>query len=264
MSPSKGKRSMIRQVVVVTGAAGGFGSAIAKSLIEVGYYVAATDNNAESLELLYQDLGCPDKLKTFVMDVADFNSVVSTSKIISETMGKYLCVLVNNAGILEKKFCLNENNTQKSKQIIDVNLTGAFNCTTVFAKYMAKLQYGRIINIASIAGIWGASGGAAYAASKAGLIKASESWARELGPMNISVTAIAPGVCRTKMYKKFLKNEIEGTDSEQKVVKSLVPTGRLGTPEDVAEVVTFLATCNTNYLSGAVIAMDGAMRIGSI
>lgn len=110
----------------------------------------------------------------------------------------------------------------------------------------------------------GAGGGAAYAASKAGLIKASESWAQELGQFNISVTAIAPGICKTNMSKPFEQEGINDTVADERLVRSIVPVGRWGTPEDVAEVVTFLATCKTNYLNAAVIPMDGGMRVGTL
>jgi 3-oxoacyl-[acyl-carrier protein] reductase len=129
---------------------------------------------------------------------------------------------------------------------------------------MARLKYGRIINIASIAGIWGAAGGSAYAASKAGVISATESWGRELGPLNISVTAVAPGICKTEMLAQFVDPHMIDTPEEEKIVRSIVPVGRWGTPEDVAEVVGFLASCKTNYLNTTVIPLDGGMRVGTL
>ncbi|WP_137936797.1 SDR family NAD(P)-dependent oxidoreductase [Chitinivorax sp. B] len=256
---------MSRQIAVVTGAAGGFGAAISKSLLEVGYAVAATDRDPAALERLGQYLGYPEHLKTFVMDVTDADQVEQAALDITERLGPNLTVLVNNAGIIGRGFCLSEKSVALSRQVIDVNLTGAFNCTAVFSRLMARLKYGRIINIASVAGIWGSAGGAAYAASKAGLIKASESWARELGPLNISVTAIAPGICKTNMLTQFVDQEaVAMSVDETKIVKSIVPVGRWGTPEDIAEVVTFLATCKSNYLNAAVIPIDGGMRVGTL
>ncbi|MBB5016756.1 3-oxoacyl-[acyl-carrier protein] reductase [Chitinivorax tropicus] len=257
---------MNRQIAIVTGAAGSFGAAISQSLLDVGYAVAATDLDHAALERLGQQLGYPEHLKTFAMDITDPAQVEEGARQIMARMGTNTTVLVNNAGIIGRGFCTSEKSVSMSKQVIDVNLTGAFNCTSVFSRQMARLKYGRIINIASVAGIWGAAGGAAYAASKAGLIKASESWARELGPMNISVTAIAPGICKTNMLNRFVENEAVSAAAvdEAKIVKSIVPVGRWGTPEDVAEVVTFLATCKTNYLNGTVIPIDGGMRIGAL
>ena len=258
---------MNNQVAIVTGAAGGFGSAIVSSLLDVGYCVAATDVNAASLDRLSQSLGNPEKLKAYVMDVTDRNSITEVANDLCSDPSNQITVLVNNAGILEKNYCLREEDAVVSQRVIDINLTGSFNCTHVFSKPMAKNRYGRIINIASVAGLWGSSGGSAYAASKAGLIKAAESWARELGPMNISVTTLAPGICKTNMLNQFIEESRqaeEETALESKIVKSIVPIGRWGTAEDVSEVVTFLATCKTNYLSSAVISIDGGMRVGTL
>ena len=258
--------SQVRQIAVVTGAAGGFGMAISRQLIEVGYAVAATDVDAEALDQLIQRMESPPALHTFVMDVTDYRAVERTAGEITAALGSNITLLVNNAGIIGRSFCLSEKGFSEARNVIDVNLSGAFHCTSVFSKFMAKLKYGRIINIASVAGIWGAAGGSAYAASKAGLIKASESWARELGPLNISVTAIAPGICKTNMLSNFLEKDVavSASSDDAGFVKGIVPVGRWGTPEDVAEVVTFLATCKTNYLNSAVIAMDGGMRVGSL
>jgi len=255
---------MTQQVAIVTGAGGGFGAAIAGALLDVGYAVAATDVDGAALEQLVARLDRHPRLRTFSMDVTDPDSVEQAGQSIAKVMGAQITALVNNAGIIGRGFCIADNSGELARRVIDVNLTGAFHCTAVFSRYMAKLKYGRIVNIASVAGIWGAAGGAAYAASKAGLIKASESWARELGPLNISVTALAPGICRTNMLNKFVDEEAQMSADEAKIVKSIVPVGRWGTPQDVAEVVTFLATCKTNYLNGAVIPMDGGMRVGSL
>ncbi len=255
---------MSLQVAVVTGAAGGFGAAITESFVNVGYHVVATDVNGHTLEELSRRLGAPDNLTCMTMDVTDVDSIRSVAKQIESAISSQITVVVNNAGIIDKNFCLNDQTLATAKKIIDINLTGCFNCASIFSRYMAKMRYGRIINIASVAGIWGAAGASAYAASKAGLIKASESWARELGPMNVSVTAIAPGICKTNMFGQFVDEDKVPTPEEDKIIKSIVPIGRLGSPDDVAEVVTFLATCKTNYLNGTVIEMDGGMRVGAL
>lgn len=255
---------MSLQVAIVTGAAGGFGRAIVESFIAVGYHVVATDINSQALEGLSRHLGSPSNLSCMEMDVTDVNSITNVATHIEQHISSNITVLINNAGIIDKNFCLNEKTLPTAQNIIDVNLTGCINCASVFSKYMAKLRYGRIINIASVAGIWGAAGASAYAASKAGLIKASESWARELGPLNISVTAVAPGICKTNMFGQFIDDEKPPSPEEDKIIKSIVPVGRLGSPEDVSEVVTFLATCKTNYLNATVIEMDGGMRVGTL
>ncbi|MDX7999533.1 SDR family NAD(P)-dependent oxidoreductase [Xenorhabdus sp. Reich] len=255
---------MSRQIAVVTGAAGGFGTAITKVLLDIGYLVAATDVSMQKLALLQERLGHPESLAIFEMDVTDTTSVARTEQQITETLGKSITVLVNNAGIIHRAFCLSGKGLNENAKVIDVNLVGAFNCTSIFVRHMAEQKYGRIINIASIAGIWGAAGSAAYGASKAGLISATESWGRELGPLNISVTAIAPGICKTDMLDQFVSSGPMESVVEDKVVRSIVPIGRWGTSDDVAEVVGFLASCKTNYLNTAVIPLDGGMRVGTI
>ncbi len=256
---------MTKQIALVTGAAGGFGCAIGKALHDVGYHVVLADISQQRLEALAEHLGPSPRLTYMVMDVCDIGQVQAVAEAIQAKVGENINVLVNNAGILDKNYCLQDNGPAAADRIFDVNLKGCFNCTSVFSRLMAAKRYGRIINIASIAGVWGASGGSAYAASKAGLIKASESWARELGPLNIVVTAVAPGICKTNMFGQFVDEDKKSlADTRQKIEKSMVPSGRFGSPEDVAEVVTFLATCKTTFINGTVIEMDGGMRVGQI
>ena len=255
---------MNRQIAVVTGAGGGFGSAISQALLDVGYAVAAVDRDAGQPDNLGRKLGYPELLRPLVGAVSDAPQGEQVADSLRAVQGSGISVLVNNAGILGRGFCTSEKSIALSREVIDVNLTGAFNCTAVFARHMVRQKYGRIINIASVAGIWGAAGAAAYAASKAGLIKASESWARELGPMNICVTAIAPGICKTPMLDQFAGGEGAPPVDEDRIAKSIVPVGRWGVPDDVAEVVSFLATCKTNYLNAAVIPLDGGMRVGTL
>jgi 3-oxoacyl-[acyl-carrier protein] reductase len=200
--------------------------------------LVATDIDFPPLQRLARKTGNPERLGIFAMDVTDHGSVEQASGAIADKMGLPVTVLVNNAGILDRTYCVNDRSQKQSRKVIDVNPAGAFDCT--------------------------GGGGAAYAASKAGLIKASESWAQELGQFNISVTAIAPGICKTNMSKPFEQEGINDTVADERLVRSIVPVGRWGTPEDVAEVVTFLATCKTNYLNAAVIPMDGGMRVGTL
>ncbi|CAH9049694.1 3-oxoacyl-[acyl-carrier-protein] reductase FabG [Pseudoalteromonas holothuriae] len=254
---------MVEQIAVVTGAAGGFGAAICRALLASNYTVAAVDLNEDKLASLKHSLD-DERLLTFVMDVTNTQSVQSVYDQLQQRQSSVITVLVNNAGILHKAFCLKMDSLVSAKQTFDVNLTGAFNCTTIFSQAMVRQKYGRIINIGSVAGIWGSGGSAAYAASKAGLIKASESWAQELGPMNICVTCVAPGICKTQMFDQFLENESIPDAEEAKFARRTVPIGRFGNADDVSEVVQFLATCKTNYLNSAVITIDGGMRVGAM
>lgn len=254
----------MEQLAVVTGAGGGFGVAICQVLLDANYTVVATDLTQESLNTLRERLSHPEKLITMTMDVTQEDQVREVQRQIVELPNSAVTVLVNNAGILEKMFSLKSESLALAQKTFDINLQGAFICTSVFSQSMVRQRYGRIINIGSVAGIWGAGGAAAYAASKAGLIKASESWAQELGPMNVCVTCVAPGICKTPMYDQLLEKEKISTEREEDVAKMIIPVSRFGTPDDVAEVVGFLATCKTNYINSAVIELDGGMRVGSI
>ncbi len=254
----------MEQLAIVTGASGGFGSAICRALLEAGYKVVATDLNREGLAKLDEKLASPEKLITMTMNVTDVEQIKGVQHCLAEIPDSAITVLVNNAGILARAFCLKEESLMLAQKTFDINLQGAFNCTTVFSQSMVRQKYGRIINIGSVAGIWGAGGAAAYAASKAGLIKASESWAQELGPMNICVTCVAPGICKTPMYDELLKQDGGSTSKEEEYAKLIIPVSRFGTPEDVSEVVGFLATCRTNYINSAVIELDGGIRVGTL
>ncbi|CUX20926.1 putative 3-oxoacyl-(acyl-carrier-protein) reductase [Agrobacterium tomkonis CFBP 6623] len=149
---------MSQQIAVVTGASGGFGAAITLALLDVGYAVAAADIDVAALQRLEEEIGKPGRLGVFAMDVTDHGSVEQASGAIAEKMGLPVTVLVNNAGILDRTYCVNDRSQTQSRKVIDVNLTGAFNCTGVFTRSMVRQRYGRVINIASIAGIWGAGG----------------------------------------------------------------------------------------------------------
>ena len=241
-------------VAVVTGAAGGFGREIVAHLFEKGFHVAATDLNADALK----DFTESEYLKTFLLDVSSRQDVEDVAQKISNTFFQPISVLVNNAGILREMHTFAPESLDIAQQVLEVNLLGAFNCTAFFGRLMLKKKFGRIINIASIAGTMGAGGGSAYAASKGGLIAATKSWAREMGRYGITVNAIAPGICKTDMLhntKDALKFEM--------LMKLLVPIRRLGIPADVAELVAFLASSESNYINGEVITIDGGLFTGT-
>lgn len=250
-----------KEVAVVTGAAGDFGREIVRRLLAEGFYVAATDIVEKRLKDLQEYVEYPQKLGLFYMDVSSPESIQKTAEQVTTLFGDSIVLLVNNAGIFERTPILLNEYYDTVKKIIDINLLGTYYCTSIFSKYMIKKKYGRIINIASLAGNWGAAFGSAYAASKAGMIAASKSWARELGSFGVRVNAIAPGVCKTQMLEH---NEKRNSFSAEKILLDLVPVGRCGSADDVAELVMFLATCKTDYLNGEVITLDGGLNIGTI
>jgi len=140
------------------------------------------------------------------------------------------------------------------QQVIDVNLTGVFNCAKVATEYMVEKGYGRIINASSVVALYGNFGQTNYVATKAGLIGMTKTWAREFGRKGITVNAIAPGFIATEMVAKMPENVIDS-------MKSKVPTGRLGKPEEIAAAYLFLASEEAAYINGTTLSVDGGMTI---
>lgn len=245
-----------KQAAVVTGSAGGFGRSIVEHLLQHGFYVAASDISSEGLNHLQNSINS-DKLQIFEMDVRDFENVKKGAEEISRSFPVPVTVLVNNAGLFDRHPVTKPDFSKAAQRIFQVNLQGAFHCTEVFCKSMIAAGYGRIINIASIAGIYGVGQASAYSAAKAGLIAASKSWAGELGKFGINVNAIAPGICRTSMADR--ENVFRG--QTERIILNLIPVRRFGTSADIAECVAFMATCRTNYINGVVIEVDGGIHI---
>ena len=248
------------QVAVVTGACGGIGTEICHQLLGQGFSVAATDISQENLRKLEMGSHNGRQIRGLVMDVCDLTSIDETITKIQEIFNDAVTVLINNAGVFERTPILSQENIEIMKRIIDVNLIGTLNCTSKFSPAMVKQRFGRIINIASIAGIIGAGYGVAYSAAKSGVMGVTKSLARELGPFGITVNAIAPGIIKTPM----LAEDSHRDPQSEELVRQLTPIGRLGEPKDVAEVVAFLAACQTNLLTGEVIVMDGGMNTGTV
>jgi 3-oxoacyl-[acyl-carrier protein] reductase len=251
-----------KKIAIVTGAAGGFGREIVHSLLREGFSVAATDTSKERLSRLPNYEPEKENLLRLFMDVADIDSIqAAETEIMQRFEGGQPTVLVNNAGIFDRTPILFADGYERMEKIIRVNLLGTFYCTSIFSRHMVKHKFGKIINIASIAGTWGAALASAYSASKGGMIAASQSWARELAPYGISVNSIAPGVFQTQMSDQA---EPKGVSFIEKQLVDFIPVRRLGNPSDVAELVTFLATCKTNYLNGALFTLDGGLQIGTV
>lgn len=247
------------QTAVVTGAAGAFGQAMIKQLLEQGFFVAATDISQTGLNTLKELAVHPERMKTFQMDVADRQSVSDAAGDITTAFSSPVSVLINNAGIFMDNPIFMPESSDIAKKVVEINLIGAMNCVSVFARLMVKNKFGRIINIASTAGIMGAGGASAYAASKGGLIAATKSWARELGHFGITVNAIAPGICQSPMMRKE-----DRESAVKKLMTPLIPVRRLGNPFDVAEAAGFLAACKTNYVNGEILTLDGGLYTGTI
>lgn len=242
----------MNKVALITGASRGIGKQIAITLAKEGYSIVINyRTNNESIDNLKKEIeGFDTECLAVQGDISSYEDCERISKTIMEHFGK-IDVLVNNAGIT-KDMLLIRMKQEDFKQVIDVNLVGTFNITKNIAQHMIKARSGRIINIASVVGISGNAGQANYAASKAGIIGFTKSLAKELAGRNILVNAIAPGFIKTDMTN-VLKDEVkEG-------ILNTIPLKREGTPEDVANVVKFLASDDSSYITGQVINVDGGM-----
>ena len=240
------------KVAFITGATRGIGRAIALELANEGYNIALnyrTENEAlETLKKEISELG----VECYPVQ-GDVSKAEDSERMTKEIIEHFeqIDVLVNNAGITKDKL-IQRMKEEEFTDVINVNLVGTFNITKNVIKYMTKKRYGKIINLSSVVGISGNAGQSNYAASKAGIIGFTKSIAKELASRNITANAVAPGFIQTDMtnvLKDEIKEAIEGT----------IPLKRLGTAEDVAKVVKFLASDDSNYITGQVINVDGGM-----
>ena len=240
------------KVAFITGATRGIGKSIALKLASCGYDIAInyrTENN-DLTELLNEIKGLNVRCIAVCGDVSDFEACTNMIKQIISEFGK-IDVLVNNAGITRDMLLMRMKESDFT-DVIDVNLVGTFNITKNVIPYMMKQKNGRIINISSVVGITGNAGQTNYSASKAGIIGFTKSLAKEVGSRNILVNAVAPGFIQTDMTN-ILKDEIK-----QELIKN-IPLKRFGNATDVANVVKFLASEESSYITGQVINIDGGM-----
>lgn len=237
---------------VVTGAGRGIGRAVALKLAELGADVVinfrSSETEAEELAKEIEKLG--SKVLMVKADVSLYEDAELLIKKTLEVFGK-IDILVNNAGITKDGLLLRMKESDFDK-VIEVNLKGTFNCTKHVSGVMLKQKFGRIINISSVIGLIGNAGQANYAASKAGIIGFTKSVAKELGSRGITVNAVAPGFIATDMTE-VLSDKVKAT------LMDSIPLKRLGTSEDVANVVAFLASDLSSYITGQVVNVDGGM-----
>lgn len=240
------------KVAIITGATRGIGKQIALTLANEGYNIILnyrTEN--DELKQLKNEIESKNvKCLTVQGDVTNFEDCKQMIESAIKEFGK-IDVLVNNAGIT-KDILLARMKEEDFKQVIDVNLVGTFNMTKNAISYMMKARNGRIINISSVVGIAGNAGQTNYSASKAGIIGFTKSLAKEVASRNILVNAVAPGFIETNMTD-VLKQEVK-----DEIAKN-IPLKRMGTPQDVANVVKFLASEDSSYITGQVISVDGGM-----
>lgn len=238
------------RVVVITGAGRGLGRAIAIRLAEEGAKIVVNDIRAEDAERVVKEIVGMGKEAIFV--VADISKWNEARSLIDQAIQKFskIDILVNNAGITKDRLIKDMEETDWD-EVLDINLKGAFLCSKFASESMRKNQYGKIINISSRAYL-GNPGQANYSSSKAGLIGLTRSLALELGRFNINVNAIAPGMIETE----GLKNHPKYPELKERFLKN-TPLGRVGQPKDIANAVLFLASDESNYITGDVFHVTG-------
>ena len=246
--------SLSERVAFVTGASQGIGRACALRLAKAGAAVAVAARNQEKLnEVVNEVTANGGRASSFPLDVTDEEQVKSTIKAAITEFGK-IDILVNNAGITRDQLVLRMKRADWDA-VLQTNLTSAYLCTQQVTSSMLKQRWGRIINITSVFGQMGQAGQANYAASKAGLIGLTMAIARELGSRNITCNAVAPGFIETAM------TEVLGEEFKQGAAKQ-IPLGRVGTVDDVANAVAFLASDEAAYITGHVLNVNGGMLMG--
>ncbi|HLR24096.1 MAG TPA: 3-oxoacyl-[acyl-carrier-protein] reductase [Pseudogracilibacillus sp.] len=240
------------KTALVTGSSRGIGKAIALELARRGAniavnYAGSEEKAAETVEAI-ETLGV--QAIKIQANVADESSVKSMIKEVTKTFGS-LDILVNNAGITKDNLLLRMKE-EEFDQVVETNLKGAFLCTKAAARPMMKQRAGKIINVASVVGVSGNPGQANYVAAKSGLIGLTKSNAKELASRNILVNAVAPGFITTDMTDAL-------TEEQQAEILKQIPLEKLGQPEDIANVVCFLASNDAAYITGQTIHIDGGM-----
>src|SRR4051794_10453558 len=241
-----------KQVAIVTGAGRGIGHAIAVRLANEGAQVACVSRSEENAKRTSDEINAvrPDAARFYAVDVSDHEAVQPIGARILQEFGR-VDILVNNAGVTRDGLLMRMS-PDDWDTVLNTNLKGAFNFVQAVQRSMIKQRSGRIINITSVIGLIGNAGQANYAASKAGLIGFTKSVARELASRGITVNAVAPGLIETDMTS-VLSEEI------RKNILSKVPLGSLGQPDDIANMVAFLASSEARYITGQVLAVDGGM-----
>ena len=239
------------QVAVVTGGARGIGAEIARRLARGGARVVCADV-LDTTDIVAEINDAGGAAEGRELDVTDSQIATEGIKAVHEAHGR-LDILINNAGITRDQLLVRMK-PEDWDLVLGINLDGVFKVTQPVAKLMMRQRSGRIVNVASVVGLMGNAGQTNYAASKAGLIGFTKSLARELGPRNVTVNAVAPGYIQTPMTDKL-------TDEQREMLLKNIAIPRLGTPDDVAEAVAFLAGPNASYITGVVLNISGGLYI---
>ncbi|KAA2317421.1 3-oxoacyl-[acyl-carrier-protein] reductase [Pseudooceanicola sediminis] len=238
------------KVALVTGASGGIGGEIARALHGAGATVGLSGTRVAPLEALAAELG--ERAHVLACDLSDAAAVDALPKQAIEAMGA-LDILVNNAGITKDQIFMRMSD-EDWQSVIDVNLTSTMRLCRAVMRPMMKARWGRIINISSIVGTTGNPGQANYAASKAGMVGLSKSIAYEVASRGITVNCVAPGFIATAMTDKL-------SDEQKAKINAQIPAARMGTPEEIAAAVIYLASAEAGYVTGATLHVNGGMAM---
>jgi 3-oxoacyl-[acyl-carrier protein] reductase len=248
------KELLLNKIALITGGARGIGRAIATEFLNEGAEVIVLDkfypDDFESYAEEFRKSG--KKISSKTTDITDTKAVEQICEEIAKEFGR-IDILVNNAGITRDRLLMRMSE-EDWDAVLTVNLKGAFNTMRVVTKIMARQKYGKIVNISSVVGIKGNAGQGNYAASKAGLIGLSKSVAKEFASRNINVNCVAPGYVETDMTAQLTQEQKDAFLNE-------IPMKRGSKPEEIAGVVTFLASEKADYITGQVIAVDGGMAM---
>lgn len=235
---------------LVTGASGGIGGAIAKALHGAGATVGLSGTRVEPLEALAAELG--DNAHVLPCNLSDAAAVDALPKQAADLMGS-VDILINNAGITKDNLFMRMSDDEWSS-VLEVNLTSTMRLCKGVIRGMMKARWGRIVNISSIVGATGNPGQANYAASKAGMVGMSKSIAYEVASRGITVNCVAPGFIATAMTDKL-------TDDQKEKINVQIPAARMGTPEEIAAAVLYLASNEAGYTTGATLHVNGGMAM---
>jgi len=239
------------RVALVTGASRGIGEAIARRLASEGATVLAAARSIPSLDRVVAEISSAGgTARAIALDVSESASIDAAVKSALDQNGQ-IDILVNNAGISEDNLILRMSR-EAWDRVLSTNLTGAFLLTQAVVKGMVRRRYGRIVNVTSVVGLMGNAGQANYASAKAGLVGLTKSVARELGSRNVTCNAVAPGFIATAMTDRI-------TAEARETLSGQIPLQRLGSPEDVASAVAYLASEEAGYVTGTVLNVSGGL-----
>lgn len=243
-----------KRVALVTGAGRGIGATIARTLAADNTDIAVVDYGEESsaAAALQAIAEAGAAVRYYRCDVSDFPAAKAVADSVAKDFGK-IDILVNNAGVTADKLIMRMSEEDWDR-VLSINLKGCFNMVKHVTPYMMRKRYGRIVSISSVVGLMGNAGQANYAASKAGIIGLTKTVAKEFGSRGITANAVAPGFIKTAMTDAL-------TEEQKQAMYKMIPLGRLGETQDIADAVKFLVSDAAAYITGVVLKVDGGMYI---